>query len=131
MAASILRIVEEEAARHGAQRVCRVVLRAGIFTGIEPHALIACFELLAEGSLAEGARLEVEREPAAAVCEDCGAQFALLQLRARCPVCGGDRLRCEGGRGCVVDRIDVDEPKAPSPASAGGVSPGSSTRKVS
>ena len=106
MAASIVRIVREEAERHGVNRISRVVLRVGVFTGLEPMALRGAFELLAEGTAAEGATLSVERGPARAVCEQCGHAFELVVLRARCPACGGDCLRCSGGRECVVERME-------------------------
>ncbi|MEG2005208.1 MAG: hydrogenase maturation nickel metallochaperone HypA, partial [Bilophila sp.] len=57
MVASLMRIIEEEATRYAVERITRVRLAVGLFTAVEPQTLRACFELFAEGTVAEGAEL--------------------------------------------------------------------------
>lgn len=108
LCASLLRIVEEEALRHKVRRITRVRLGLGVFSAVEPQTLSACFSLLAEGSVADGAELAVHSIPAAATCRACGHGFSLDAPRGGCPACGGDSLELAGGRECVITGLDAD-----------------------
>ena len=73
----------------------------------EANALIACFEIFAEGTPAEGAKLTVNVTPLECACETCGEKFSLTQRRFVCPQCGGDNIRFKGGNGLTLEAIDV------------------------
>ena len=105
--AGMMTILEEEAARHKVSRITRVRLAVGLFTAVEPKTLTACFELLAEGTVAEGADLEIAAVPAEGLCLDCGHTFAMHSPRCRCPECGSLRLEGRGGRDFLVTGIDA------------------------
>lgn len=107
LCAALLRLVREEARRHRAERIVGVRLGVGVLAAVEPRALRACFDLLAEGTLAEGARLTVDRIPARAVCRACGKTFPLLSPRDVCPDCGGAALDLTGGRECALTGLDA------------------------
>lgn len=106
MVASLMHIIEEEAHRHAVERITRVRLAVGLFTVVEPMALRACFELFAEGSVAEGAELVVELVPASGLCLRCGARFEMRTVRCRCPECGSDELDGSGGREFTVTGLE-------------------------
>ena len=55
--AGLLRILETQAAQHGATRIVRVTVKVGRLRAVEPQQLRACFEVFAEGSLADGAEI--------------------------------------------------------------------------
>ena len=98
LALAVLDIVNQEARKHGAERIARIQLAVGPFFGLEWETFAHFFALAAEGGVAEGAELEQESAPAQAVCRDCGREFELHRIRDRCPGCGGDELDCLGGR---------------------------------
>lgn len=110
LALSLLHIACEEAARHGVARLNRVDVQVGVFVAIEPHALVAAFELAAEYTPAEGAELVIERVPAKAVCQDCRHRFELENPRSACPVCGSVRLSISGGRECRIVGLAAPDP---------------------
>jgi hydrogenase nickel incorporation protein HypA/HybF len=55
---SIVEIVSERS--HGA-RVLRIVLEVGLLTAVEPEALRFCFEVVAAGTVAQDAVLDIRR----------------------------------------------------------------------
>lgn len=116
MCASLLRLVEDEAKRHKAARIVGVRLGVGVFTAVESHTLAACFELLAEGTVAEGAKLTVDLLPAAAACRECGHEFALSSPRQACPVCGSAALDSTGGRDFLLTGLEAAPNKQQGPA---------------
>ena len=107
LCAALLRLVQEEAHRHRAERIVGVRLGVGVLAAVEPHALRACFELLAEGTVAEGADLKVDLIPADAVCRACGRAFPLIRPRDVCPTCGGAALDLTGGRECTLTGLEA------------------------
>lgn len=102
-----------------AVRIRRIVCSLGLLSCVEPRTLSACFELLAEGTLAEGAELLLNMEPLPCCCEGCGAAFQLRERHFVCPACGSDSLRFQGGHGMTMTGLDVtaeDESGTPTAA---------------
>jgi hydrogenase nickel incorporation protein HypA/HybF len=70
IAMSIIDLAEEEAsARHA--RVTAVHLRVGRLSGVVKDALLACYDMAAEGTSLAGSRLEIEDVPAFGTCLRC------------------------------------------------------------
>lgn len=107
LCAALLLLVQEEARRHRAERIVTVRLGVGVLAAVEARALAACFELLAEGTLAEGAKLVTDPVPAAAVCRACGRAFPLFRPRDVCPDCGGAALDVTGGLECTLTGLEA------------------------
>mgnify|MGYP004722321107 FL=1 len=102
-----------------AVRITRLACSLGPLSCVEPRTLTACFELLAEGTPAEGAQLLLETEPLPCRCEDCGAAFELRERRFACPACGSHALRFQGGHGMTMTGLDVTaEDESGTPAAA-------------
>ena len=68
IAQAVLAEVTASAAIHDVERVGRITLRIGRLAGVVEAALRFGFEVVAENTLAEGAELVVENEPAVAWC---------------------------------------------------------------
>ena len=86
-----LKAVEEHNAAHPDNRALRIqeiTCELGLIACVEAQTLTACFELFAEGTLAEGATLTLNTAPLACRCENCGHAFSLAQRRFVCPACG-------------------------------------------
>jgi hydrogenase nickel incorporation protein HypA/HybF len=117
--AQLLRRVEQEARAAGAARVKAVRLRVGELSGVEPRLLESAFDWLAPGTVADGARLEIEPVPLEASCEACGRRFRVEQFHFRCPACGGDRTRAVAGEELVLEGLSVEGGRGP----AGAIAP--------
>jgi hydrogenase nickel incorporation protein HypA/HybF len=111
-ASSMLGIVLEEVKKHQARsgetyRVERIYLRLGLLTCLEERTLRGCFEILAEGGPAAGARLIVDRPPLEGRCSNCGREARLGGQRLACPFCHSLQVDWLGGRESEVTAIEV------------------------
>jgi len=103
----LLGILEDVARREGVTRICRIRLRFGALAYVEPQALEFAFEAVTRGTVAEGAELTFEIQPAEAHCEDCGHDFAVERRAVPCPQCGSNRLAIHGGTEMRVMALEV------------------------
>ena len=92
-----LDIALAHAARHGANRICRLTLRVGAMAAVAPEALSFAFDVAARGTIAERARLEIQMVPVTCFCQACGEEFSPPDLSYECPRCG--RLSMDVRRG--------------------------------
>ncbi|BBP04288.1 putative hydrogenase nickel incorporation protein HypA [Sulfuriferula plumbiphila] len=106
---NIVAIVSEHAA---GQRVTRVRLQIGQLSAIMPEAIRFCFDLCAAGTLAEGAKLEIDETPGRARCDACGEEVALTALVGRCPACGTGILRITAGEEMLIREIEMNTEEA-------------------
>jgi hydrogenase nickel incorporation protein HypA/HybF len=83
-----LELAIAEAERHGARHIHQITLRVGRLAGVEPEALAFAFEVVTAGTMAEGARLEVESVPVVCHCPDCRDEFRPADFIFACPRCG-------------------------------------------
>jgi hydrogenase nickel incorporation protein HypA/HybF len=104
IAQEIVAIVAEHA---GGSKVTRVVLEIGRHALILPDSIRFCFDLCSEGTVAQGARLEIREVPGRARCRDCGAEVALEQPFGTCD-CGGADLQWLGGDEIKVKEMEID-----------------------
>lgn len=107
LCAGILEILAAESRRHAFSKVRRVRLEIGRFAGVEIEALRFGFDVVAKGSLADGATLEIVEVPGEARCLDCGAAVEVDDRLAPCPLCGGERLVPTGGDGMRIRDLEV------------------------
>jgi hydrogenase nickel incorporation protein HypA/HybF len=104
----IVDLVTAKAAEAGAARVVSVKLAIGAFSGVEPDAVAFCFEIVSKGTLAEGARLEIDRVPLTLECRGCGVTAPAQDVFAVCSSCGSTDVRVTAGREFRVDSMEVD-----------------------
>ena len=55
----------------------RITCELGLISCVEPQTLKGCFEILAQGGMAEGAELILQTAPLPCRCTDCGHTFEL------------------------------------------------------
>ena len=106
-----LKAVEEHNAAHPDNRALRIqeiTCDLGLIACVEAQTLTACFELFAEGTLAEGATLTLNTAPLACRCENCGHAFSLTQRRFVCPACGSENIHFNGGHGLTLQSLRVE-----------------------
>ena len=84
----MLQLVLAEAERAGASRVTAVQVLLGEFATVVEESLTFYWELLTQGTPAEGARLQFNRQAALARCRGCGRTYRPESRDRRCPDCG-------------------------------------------
>ncbi|WP_406230620.1 hydrogenase maturation nickel metallochaperone HypA [Nocardia sp. NBC_01009] len=90
------------------RKVHSVTVAVGTLCAVVPDAMQFCFELAAEGTVAEGARLEIEQVPGRASCRSCGADFTLTDLMVLCH-CGSADVDVISGRELRIRSMEVSE----------------------
>ena len=106
IAQSVVTIAERSA---GGRRVAVVRLRVGHLRQVVPDALEFAFELVAQGTVVEGAALEIEPVPATGVCRACGARSELREFPFSCSRCGGLEIEITAGEELEVEELEVEE----------------------
>lgn len=107
LAEGVLQLCEDHARKAGATSVVAVWLEIGTLSHVEPEALEFCFEAVVNGTLAHGARLEIDRVPGCGWCYDCSREVAVNALIGACPKCGGYRWQVTGGQEMRVKEMEV------------------------
>lgn len=90
----------------GSRRVTVVTLRIGKVSGVVPDAVRFCFDLVAEGTPVEGARLEIAEPGGRARCRDCTAEFGVDDLVLLCP-CGSADVELLCGHELTISSVEV------------------------
>ena len=92
----------------GASKILEVRLKIGELSGVFPESIQECFDVVCKGTIAEGAKLVVERIPVTIVCPECGYEGVIDRKAAECPACKGHAFRITGGREYYVDNLKVE-----------------------
>ena len=107
LAENVLQIIEESARTQNFRHVRTVVLEIGQLAAVEPEAMRFCFDAVASGSIAEGARLEMIDLPGRALCYDCMTTVDIAHRLDPCPLCGGGKLIPNGGDEMRIKDMEV------------------------
>lgn len=107
LAEAIRDIVLDQARAQSFDRVKVLRLEIGRFANVEKPALAFAFDVVMQGSPAEGARLEMIDLPGKAMCHDCAALVGIDDRFDPCPLCGGSRLMPEGGDEMRIRNMEV------------------------
>lgn len=106
LAEAVLEAVERRAA---GRRVSRARVRAGALLRVVEPSMDQAFRLVSEGSVAEGAAIEVIVTPARITCRTCGHRGDTDDPLAVCAMCGGDDVDVTGGDELVLESIEIAE----------------------
>ena len=99
-------IIEIVCDRADGGTVRRVVLEIGKLTAVMPDALRFCFDVCSEGTVVEGAKLDIIEMPGRARCRACGAELTLEQPFGRCE-CGQSDLEWLAGDELKIKELEV------------------------
>ncbi|OGW12200.1 MAG: hydrogenase maturation nickel metallochaperone HypA [Nitrospinae bacterium RIFCSPLOWO2_12_FULL_45_22] len=108
IAQNILRIVEEEARKNKATRINSIKIKAGEMRGIVSKSLSFCFDFVSRGTLAEGARIDIEKIPIQGQCNQCQAIFLVENYQFSCPQCQSKEVNLTQGMELLVHEIETD-----------------------
>lgn len=107
LAEGIRSIVEDACLAQDVRRVATVVLEIGELAAVEVDALRFCLDAVLQGSVAEGAEVEVHTIPGRGQCPSCGLEAALHQRHDPCSGCGAYGLRPVAGVDMRVKELEV------------------------
>ena len=104
----ILKTVLPAAQAGGASKILEIRLKIGEYSDLLPDCIQSYLDIIAEGTIAEGAKIVTETVPAAARCRACGCRGHIDYHMAKCPACGSDDIELLGGREFSVEDIVVE-----------------------
>ncbi|MEM0233447.1 MAG: hydrogenase maturation nickel metallochaperone HypA [Candidatus Nezhaarchaeales archaeon] len=131
-ASSIFEVVLEVASRHGAKKIIEVNIDVGELTLLNPDQLSMAFKALSEGTIAEGANLNVNVVKAKARCNRCSEEWyvnlsgvssaishlmfmtcpacdARAFLKQGCPKCGETNFDFISGNELIIKSIKIEK----------------------
>jgi hydrogenase nickel incorporation protein HypA/HybF len=91
------------------RRVTGVGVTIGQMRQVVPDSLAFSFELVTQGTAAEGATLEIEGVEAVGLCGLCGAESGIIAFPFRCEQCGELGLEVIRGEELRVEWVEVEE----------------------
>jgi hydrogenase nickel incorporation protein HypA/HybF len=107
---SISSAIVDTAVKHAdGRRVTLVSLTVGALRQVVPESLEFYFEIVARGTLCEGALLRQTLVPARARCRGCGPWEVEPLAVFRCPRCGEAVAEVVSGNELEVESIEVEE----------------------
>jgi hydrogenase nickel incorporation protein HypA/HybF len=104
---SILEIATQTAKEHAATKVTDIYLRLGQLSSIVDESVQFYWDVISQGTLAEGAQLHFTHVPARLRCKDCGTEFELTEELTPCPACQSITLEIIQGEEFQVDAIEI------------------------
>ncbi|MCU0569623.1 MAG: hydrogenase maturation nickel metallochaperone HypA [Oculatellaceae cyanobacterium Prado106] len=102
---NIVAIASEYAA--GA-KVRQVSVEIGKLTAILPDAVRFCFDVCCQGTLLEGATLDIIETPGMGRCRSCGAELEMAQPFGTC-ACGSHELEILQGQELKIKTLETEE----------------------
>ncbi len=102
---NIVAIVAENAK---GTKVKRVLLEIGKLSAISCDAIRFCFDICSQGTVLEGAILEISEISGLARCSKCGAEIILEKPFGRCE-CGCLQLSLIAGEELKIKEIEIEE----------------------
>ena len=108
MAQGILKAALQLAAERGEGGLARVQVELGPLAAPEAAGIERCFEMLARGTAAEAAQLELTIRPLVGVCQSCGERVpppASSEALA-CPACGSEAVEVDAGEDWCLKSVE-------------------------
>lgn len=105
---SILSIVLDNAKKNGAKKVKEVNLQIGDMTNVVSECVEFYFDIISKDTIAEGAKLNIERIPVKVKCSQCGNAFQPEDMVFFCPKCHGIAAEIISGKELAVSSIEID-----------------------
>lgn len=107
IAQGLLEVVLDKAKQAGAMRIDRIAMEIGVLSGVEEEALQFAFKALADGTIAQGTQLVVDKIPLRCYCEPCDCVFECKPFAYRCPTCGQSSAQVRTGKEMNLVSMEV------------------------
>ena len=108
IATALVQEANKVAIEHQARAVSMVRVALGVLSGVESEALSFAFPLVSEGTLLEGARLELEVTPLRLHCSDCEKESEPAEISFVCPFCASSTVTVQGGREILILTMELE-----------------------
>lgn len=111
----LLKIVLDACKQHNDENADKQILKvkkieceAGLLACFENFALIDCFDIFAENTICESAKLVINTAMLDCICNKCGKNFSINEKKFVCPFCGSIEISFNDGNGLIIKKLDVE-----------------------
>ncbi len=105
---SLLEIALRHAEEADAKRITRLNIVIGELSSIVDESVQFYWDIVSEGTIAEGAELHFERVEGKLRCLACDHTFPLNHESFACPACGEERVVAVGGDDFRLESIEIE-----------------------
>jgi hydrogenase nickel incorporation protein HypA/HybF len=106
---NLFELIKQEKERKKAQKIVKIELEVGSFSGAEPLLLKQAFEILKKGTEFEEAELIIKQIKTKAKCFDCKKIFTPDIFPFECPFCGNFGGEIIEGKEIIIKRIEMEK----------------------
>lgn len=107
--AQTLEIALENARQQGANKINRLKMRIGKMSGVVPEALEFAFDVVTQGTIAQGATLEIESVPVVCYCSQCQQEFSPPDVFYQCPNCQQFTQKVISGKEIELTSLELSD----------------------
>jgi hydrogenase nickel incorporation protein HypA/HybF len=105
---SILDIVVSHAQQANARNITDIHLVLGDLSSIVDDSVKFYWDMLSEGTLAEGAELHFQRVQTELECQECGSRYKPSGNDLSCPECNSRKINIIAGEEFFIESIEVE-----------------------
>jgi hydrogenase nickel incorporation protein HypA/HybF len=105
---SVLEIALRHARQRNARRITDLHLVLGQWSSIVDDSVQFYWDIISEGTIAQGATLHFRRVPVELACLDCGQVYQPTGEELICPHCASARVRVRQGDELQLEAIDIE-----------------------
>ncbi len=106
---NILDIACKHAAEAGAERITDLYLVVGQLSSIVDDSVQFYWDMISEGTPAQGAALHFRRVPTELLCLNCNVRYTPTHEDLACPHCASIKVQVVAGEEFYLEAIDVAE----------------------
>lgn len=105
---SIIKLATATAKENSAVRISRISLVVGELSGFIGDSIVMYFDILSQGTMAEGAKLSIRYIKPKLSCPQCGQLFERKRFDFKCPNCQVDGVPTEIGKEFFIEDIEIE-----------------------
>jgi hydrogenase nickel incorporation protein HypA/HybF len=105
---SILEIALRHAEKAGANKILQLNLTIGQLSSIVDDSVQFYWDIVSEGTIANGATLNFKRIPTVLLCLNCDHRYTPTGEDLACPLCNSNQVKVISGQEFLLESIDVE-----------------------
>lgn len=105
---ALLDMCEQNAKDNAMSKVIKVEIKIGKLSGVEPHLLQTAFDTFKEGTVCEGAMLQMHVQDVILRCNSCHAETVILNNTFECPTCKSTECSVVDGEEMYLMRLEME-----------------------
>jgi hydrogenase nickel incorporation protein HypA/HybF len=104
----LIKMAEKHCRENDGSKVRKINLVCGDYSGFVPESIHMYFDIISEGTLCEGAEIEIKRIKPKLKCPACGELFERELFSFACPKCGTDGEPTDIGKEFYIETIEIE-----------------------